>query len=73
MVVSLDYRLAPQFQFPVAHNDAWDALQWLAAHAASLGRMAAAWLSAATAPAVRWRQPVRSKHATPASSWPCSC
>lgn len=37
MVVSLDYRLAPQFQFPVAHNDAWDALQWLAAHAASLG------------------------------------
>jgi acetyl esterase len=37
MVVSLDYRLAPQFQFPVAHDDAWDALQWLAAHAASLG------------------------------------
>lgn len=37
MVVSLDYRLAPQFQFPVAHDDAWDALQWLTAHAASLG------------------------------------
>lgn len=37
MVVSLDYRLAPQFQFPVAHNDAWDALQWLAANATVLG------------------------------------
>lgn len=37
MVVSVDYRLAPDFKFPVAHNDAWDALQWLAAHAKELG------------------------------------
>jgi acetyl esterase len=29
-VLSLDYRLAPEHRFPVAHNDAWDALQWLA-------------------------------------------
>ena len=36
-VVSLDYRLAPEYQFPTAANDAWDALQWLAAHAAGLG------------------------------------
>ncbi|MEG3003020.1 MAG: alpha/beta hydrolase [Comamonas sp.] len=36
-VVSLDYRLAPEFQFPTASNDAWDALQWLAAHGAALG------------------------------------
>ncbi len=36
-VVSVDYRLAPEHQFPVAANDAWDALQWLAAHAAGLG------------------------------------
>ncbi len=36
-VVSVDYRLAPEHKFPVAANDAWDALQWLAAHAASLG------------------------------------
>jgi acetyl esterase len=36
-VVSLDYRLAPEHTFPTAHNDAVDALQWLAIHAASLG------------------------------------
>lgn len=36
-VVSLDYRLAPEHRFPTASNDAWDALQWLAAHGASLG------------------------------------
>ena len=37
MVVSLDYRLAPEHRFPTAHNDAWDALQWLAAHGQRLG------------------------------------
>jgi len=41
MVVSLDYRLAPEHRFPTAHNDAWDALQWLAAHAGTLGADAA--------------------------------
>ena len=37
MVVSLDYRLAPEHRFPTASNDAWDALQWLAAHGGTLG------------------------------------
>jgi acetyl esterase len=32
-VVSVDYRLAPEHKFPTAAHDAWDALQWLAAHA----------------------------------------
>lgn len=36
-VVSLDYRLAPEHKFPTAAHDAWDALQWLAAHAAIQG------------------------------------
>lgn len=37
MVVSLGYRLAPEYKFPTAHHDAWDALQWLARHGATLG------------------------------------
>lgn len=36
-VLSVDYRLAPEHKFPTASNDAWDALQWLAQQAASLG------------------------------------
>jgi len=36
-VLSVDYRLAPEHKFPTASNDAWDALQWLAAQAGALG------------------------------------
>jgi acetyl esterase len=36
-VVSLDYRLAPEFRFPTAVHDAWDATTWLATHAGGLG------------------------------------
>ena len=36
-VVSVDYRLAPEHRFPTAAHDAWDALQWLADHAAGKG------------------------------------
>lgn len=36
-VVSVDYRLAPEHKFPTAAHDAWDALQWLAVHAAAQG------------------------------------
>jgi acetyl esterase len=36
-VVSLGYRLAPEHRFPIAVNDAGDALRWLAGHARELG------------------------------------
>ena len=37
MVVSLEYRLAPEHRFPTAVHDSWDALQWLATQAPQLG------------------------------------
>lgn len=36
-VISVDYRLAPEHRFPVAANDAWDALAWLSSHADDKG------------------------------------
>jgi len=36
-VVSVDYRLAPQFKFPTAFDDAWDAVQWIAKNGSMLG------------------------------------
>jgi acetyl esterase/lipase len=33
--LSIDYRLAPGFKFPLAAKDAWASLNWAATHAAS--------------------------------------
>ena len=36
-VLSVDYRLAPEYKFPTAQEDAWDVLQWLATAGGSRG------------------------------------
>lgn len=36
-VLSVHYRLAPDHKFPVAHDDAWDSVRWLAQNGGRLG------------------------------------
>ena len=36
-VLSVDYRLAPEYPYPTGHNDCYDVLTWIYANASSLG------------------------------------
>ena len=73
-VVSLDYRLAPEHVSRPPFDDAWDAHAMAGrARRRSWGSTAAAWPSAATAPAARWPRSARSWRATPGCRSRCSC
>jgi acetyl esterase len=37
VVVSVEYRLAPEYKFPAAVDDAYESLEWVASHATELG------------------------------------
>uniref|UniRef100_A0A164VN21 GRF-type domain-containing protein n=1 Tax=Daucus carota subsp. sativus TaxID=79200 RepID=A0A164VN21_DAUCS len=37
IVVSVDYRLAPEHQIPACYDDSWEALKWVVSHASGSG------------------------------------
>ena len=37
MVIAIDYRLAPEFKYPAAHNDVYDVVQWIWKNSNALG------------------------------------
>lgn len=37
IIVSIDYRLAPEYPLPAGYNDSWEALKWVASHCKGVG------------------------------------
>ncbi|KAK6946134.1 Alpha/beta hydrolase fold-3 [Dillenia turbinata] len=46
VIVSIDYRLAPENPLPICYNDSWEAFQWVSSHLnGGLGGKGDAWLN----------------------------
>jgi hypothetical protein len=66
VVISVNYRHAPEVRFPAAARDAFAAVQWVAANAVDLGGIPGQLAVAAGAPAATSRPSPASSPATPA-------
>ncbi|OEL36644.1 putative carboxylesterase 13 [Dichanthelium oligosanthes] len=71
VVVSVEYRLAPEHPIPAAYEDSWRAPCWAASHLSGGGGGEDPWLTEhATSPACP--SPARAPGRTSRTTWPCA-
>jgi acetyl esterase len=73
VVVSVDYRRAPEARFPAAVEDSWAALQSVAAHVEDYGGDGTKLGWPVTVPVGIWRRSARSRRPLPALRSPRNC